>query len=151
MIKFSKFVDYGVVILSSMGMSDDSCVSASVLANRTMIPEPTVAKVMKMLAKEGLVSSTRGMRGGYYLDVDLRDISIASVAQAIDGPIALVACVDEGEDVCSLEKFCMVKGRWKGVNIAVKTALESVSLADMLELEIKEEKSVSLEAIEGRA
>ena len=67
------------------------------IAATTGIPEPTVAKVLKTLAAGGLVASQRGARGGYRLLRPLSAIPIADVIAAVDGPIALTACV-EGSD-----------------------------------------------------
>ena len=64
------------------------------IAAATGIPEPTVAKVLKTLAAAGLVASQRGARGGYRLARPLAAIPVADVIAAIDGPIALTACVD---------------------------------------------------------
>ena len=58
------------------------------------IPEPTVAKVLKALAGQGLVTSTRGAHGGYRLGRPLSGIAVSEVIVAVDGPIALTSCVD---------------------------------------------------------
>ena len=64
------------------------------IAATTGIPEPTVAKVLKTLAAGGLVASQRGARGGYRLLRPLSAIPVADVIAAVDGPIALTACVE---------------------------------------------------------
>ena len=70
------------------------------IAAATGIPEPTVAKVLKTLAAGGLVASQRGARGGYRLLRPLAAIPVADVIAAIDGPIALTACVDGSATEC---------------------------------------------------
>lgn len=107
--------------------------SASGLSALTSLPEPTVAKVLKLLVKEEIIESTRGASGGYTLERKPSDINVASILVAVDGPVALAACVEGSSDSCSYETCCPVKGRWDDVNLAVKQALESMSLADMLE------------------
>ena len=49
---------------------------------------------------------------------------------AIDGPIALTACVD-GDDSCAAKSLCPLHGRWDPVNEAIRTALAAITLADM--------------------
>lgn len=132
MIKISKLADYAVVVLASLGKSNESLMTASELSLLTRLPEPTVAKVLKILTKAELLISVRGVNGGYKLAKPLEVMSIADIVSAVDGPVALTACVDGIESVCDYESSCPVKGRWDGVNAAVRGALESVSLVDMI-------------------
>lgn len=129
MLKISKLADYAVVVLVSM--NDGARVTAAGLSASTRLPEPTVAKVLKLLAKGKLVSATRGASGGYVLARPLSRVAVADVIAAVDGPVSLTACVSGGKGDCGLAGSCSVHGRWDGVNIAIRTALESVSLADM--------------------
>ncbi|MCD8497714.1 MAG: SUF system Fe-S cluster assembly regulator [Alphaproteobacteria bacterium] len=129
MLKISKLADYAVVVLSSMDEVERA--TAVGLSTATRLPEPTVAKVLKLLAKGKVVTATRGAQGGYVLARSLSRIAVADVIAAVDGPVSLTACVSGGKDDCGLAKSCSVHGRWDGVNIAIRTALESVSLADM--------------------
>lgn len=101
------------------------------LALATGVPEPTVAKVLKMLALSDIVVSQRGARGGYRLGRGLGEISIAEVIGAIDGPIALTACVDGGSGLCEVQSVCAVRGRWNLVNEAIQSALGAISLAEL--------------------
>lgn len=107
--------------------------TASGLATKTTLPEPTVAKVLKMLAKGGVIASTRGVNGGYKLTDTPDKISIASVITALEGPVALAACVDGNDDCCSHSAGCPIKGQWNPVNVAMRNALENVSLAQMID------------------
>lgn len=133
MIKLSKMADYAVVILSALAAEQGERVSASTLAEKTGLPEPTVAKVLKMLAKERIVDSERGANGGYALIGTINQIAILNVIKATDGPLAIAACVDTHEGACCThEKACPVKGKWNPVNQAIIAALSNVTLADMV-------------------
>ena len=140
MLRLSKLTDYAVVVLIRLGDCDREgrnldgapCVQTSPgLAAGTGVPEPTVAKVLKALASSGLVSSHRGARGGYRLVRPLEEVSVADVIAAVDGPIALTACVDGSTAGCEVSSFCAVKGRWDLVNDAMLRSLSSITLADM--------------------
>ncbi len=131
MIKLSKLTDYSIVILAEMSRGEGALMTASGLATLSNLPEPTVAKVLKMLARGTVISSVRGASGGYVLSKRPEDISIASVITALEGPVLLTACVENGGGCCH-EKTCAVKGQWDPVNEAMKTALENVSLAQMI-------------------
>ncbi len=132
MIKLSKLTDYAIVILGEMAAAPGSLMTASDLSQKTTLPEPTVSKVLKLLTKGQVVDSTRGVNGGYSFNGNPEDISIAQVITALDGPVALTACVDGGNGVCEYEENCKVKEQWGPVNDAMKAALENVPLSQMI-------------------
>lgn len=132
MFRLSKLSDYAVVVLSELGRAHDGAIrTASGLAAATGIAEPTVAKVLKLLAAGRLVSSQRGAHGGYRLARPLAAIPIADVIAVLEGPIALTACVDGQVGGCEVECSCPVRGRWDPVNEAIRRALSEITLADM--------------------
>ena len=135
MLRLSKLTDYAVVVLVRLADTDGVQTSPGIAAT-TGIPEPTVAKVLKTLAAGGLVASQRGARGGYRLLRPLAAIPIADVITAIDGPIALAACVDGSLSECEAQGLCPVRGRWDPVNEAIQQALASITLSDMQEAAI---------------
>jgi FeS assembly SUF system regulator len=129
MLKLSKLTDYAVVVL--VRLSEESGIQTSGgIAASTGVPEPTVAKVLKIMTIAGLVLSQRGARGGYRLARPLATISIAEVIMAIE-MVALTACVEHSATVCDASSLCPVKGRWDTVNTAIQDALSAITLADM--------------------
>lgn len=132
MIKLGKLTDYAVVIaarLSKEGVGVSK--SAHYLSEKTGIPEPTVAKVLKMLARGQIVQSVRGAAGGYHLARAADTITISEIVTVMDGPIAIVSCAEGSSEGCKAEAHCPVKGNWDPVNRALKAALEGVRLSDM--------------------
>ncbi|MBL8539227.1 MAG: Rrf2 family transcriptional regulator, partial [Betaproteobacteria bacterium] len=67
MLRLSKLTDYGTVIMTFMARAEGQVHSAHESAEQVGISAPTVSKVLKMLARDELVVSTRGSRGGYVL------------------------------------------------------------------------------------
>lgn len=140
MLRLSKLTDYAVAVLvrldrcrieDGIGSGEGGSVAtAPHLASLTGIPEPTVAKVLKALAGGGFVTSSRGARGGYRLARQLEEMSLVSVIVALDGPIALITCI-EGTGGCEAYARCDVRGRWEPVNEAVRSALGAITLADL--------------------
>jgi Rrf2 family protein len=92
---------------------------------------PTVAKVLKDLAREGVLMSERGVHGGYRLARPPGEITVLQIIRALEGPVSLTACVDGTEGNCDVESLCPMRGNWDRVNRAIRGALESVSLAEM--------------------
>lgn len=133
MIKLGKLTDYAIVVMAQLAREGDNASrSASYVADKTGVPEPTVAKVLKMLLKEYLVSSVRGAQGGYRLARNPAELSICDIVEAVEGPIAIVTCVDGTEGQCQSETRCPTKGKWDPVNRAIRTALQEITLADMM-------------------
>ena len=136
MLRLSKLTDYAVVVLTRLARDGAAAPSGPVqtalsLAGDTGIAEPTVAKVLKLLAQAGLVEGVRGPRGGYRLTRPLAAVPLSEIIVAIDGPIALTACVDGGTGMCEAEGICPVRGRWDPVNEAIRRALSGITLADL--------------------
>lgn len=132
MLRLSKLTDYAVVVLTRLGDTEPHAIqTAPCIAKATGVPEPTVAKVLKALAQANLVAATRGAHGGYRLTRPFSGISVADVIAAIDGPIALTACVDTATGACEVACQCAVRGRWNLVNNAISAALGAITLADM--------------------
>ena len=78
-----------------------------------------------------LVSSQRGMRGGYTLSRPPEAISVAAIIEALEGPVALTACVEASDEHCNVASLCPIRGGWEKVNRAIRQALEAVSLAEL--------------------
>jgi FeS assembly SUF system regulator len=135
MLKLSRLTDYAVAALVRLSAAEGVATSPGIAA-AIGIPEPTVAKVLKLLAGHGLVISTRGARGGYRLGKPLSAMTVAEIITAIDGPIALTSCVEGSAGTCESLMLCPVAGRWDPVNTAIRSALENISLADMAQASI---------------
>ncbi len=130
MLRLSKLADYAVVVLVRLAR-DEAVQTSPGIAAVTGLPEPTVAKVLKALAAGGLVVSQRGARGGYRLARPLPSIHVADVVAAIDGPVALTACVEGSPSSCEADRCCC-RGGWDKVNSVVMDALATISLADIV-------------------
>lgn len=131
MLRISKLTDYGTVLLANLAANGDSVCSAADVANATGIAVPTVSKLLKSLGRSGLVISTRGANGGYQLAKDPRDISAADIIDALEGPVSITEC-SGSDSQCEHEGVCSVGSAWQKVNIAIRRALDDVSLDDLL-------------------
>lgn len=132
MFRLSNLTDYAVVVMSHMARQRENVQTVGQIAERTGVPGPTVAKLMKLLVPAGLMVSQRGAAGGYSLHRQPEAITIAEIITALDGPIAITHCVDGAEGACTVETLCPMRGNWEKVNRAVRQALEQVTLADMM-------------------
>jgi FeS assembly SUF system regulator len=133
MMRLGKLTDYAVVLLRQMAEESVAVHTAPRLSERTGLPDPTVAKVLKILGRAGILRSQRGAAGGYALARGPAHITVAEIITAMEGPIALTECVSTSPSACTVETLCPMRGGWEKVNLALRTALENVTLADMMQ------------------
>jgi len=131
MFRLNRLTDYAVVVMMQMTHKPQEVHTAAQLAADTGIPLPTVAKLLNALARESLLASHRGALGGYTLSQSGDDITVAEIIQALEGPIALTACVEGSGHHCEVESLCPMRGHWDRVNQAIRSALDQVTLTDM--------------------
>jgi FeS assembly SUF system regulator len=134
MLRISRLTDYATVLLAALAGEPERVQTAASLAAQTHIAAPTVSKLLKQLQRAGLVSSTRGLHGGYQLARPATQISAAAIIDALEGPLALTDCA-AGHGQCGIEDTCRVSRVWQRLNLAMRRALYDVSLAQLAGLE----------------
>ncbi|HEY7213230.1 MAG TPA: SUF system Fe-S cluster assembly regulator [Thermoanaerobaculia bacterium] len=130
MIRITKQTDYGIVLLTHLAANPEHQYNAPELAAEARLPLPMVSKILKLLARESLLVSHRGVKGGYSLARQAEAISMAEIIGALEGPIAITECISVEGD-CSHEPLCPVRSNWRRINQAVRTALAGITLAEM--------------------
>ncbi|MDO9239800.1 MAG: SUF system Fe-S cluster assembly regulator, partial [Methylicorpusculum sp.] len=101
------------------------------IADETGIALTTVSKILKLLSKAKLVSSTRGARGGYILANPPDKISVATIISALEGPISLTEC-SISQQSCEQASGCEIRGVWGLINQKIFLTLDSITLADLI-------------------
>ena len=142
-MRLSSMADYAIVLMSaaarhcgSASLVDSDCkgrtrISATQLAEETQLPLPTAQKLVSLLSKGGLLSSTRGTGGGIRLARPASAISLADIVEAVEGPIALTACLSENAQDCAIQADCHIRPHSAAVNGAVRGALKNISLSSL--------------------
>ena len=131
MIRMSKETDYGIILLAHFARRQKGQKrSAREVAQDNGLPLPMVRKILKILAREGLLVSHRGAKGGYSLMRRGRRISVAEIIRAVEGPVAMTECV-EAPGECRLEPTCQLKTAWQRINDTVLATLSGMTLSDL--------------------
>lgn len=133
MIRLSRLSDYGVVLMGHIASDRKSVHNALGLAAATGLPAPTVSKILSALARDGLLDSFRGAKGGYKLARGPEDITVAEVVSSVDGPIALTECIEDVPGDCNYQAYCPARRNWQLINDAVRRALGEITLAALAE------------------
>ena len=137
MLRIGKLTDYATVILAILAADRSRLLTAGILAERTRIAAPTVAKLLKQMHRAGLVNSTRGTHGGYQLARDPESISAAAILDALEGPIALTECSAGSGQQCGIEHTCSVGRTWQRISVAIRRSLNEVTLAQLAGLDTR--------------
>jgi FeS assembly SUF system regulator len=144
MLRISRLTDYATVLLAALAEDPAKLQTAAALAARTRIAPPTVSKLLKELHHAGLVTSTRGLHGGYQLARPPAQISAATILDALEGPVALTDCA-AGHGNCEIEENCKVGRVWQRLNLAIRRALYEVTLAQLAGLDAPPARFPTLE------
>lgn len=115
MLTISRETDYACrVILHLAMLPTNSRATAQEIAKRRIIPRTLVRRVITRLAKANLIKTTRGNGGGFSLARAPADISLRDVVEAMEGSLALNACLLDDYH-CPLMRLCSVHETWEGV------------------------------------
>src|SRR5579862_3167150 len=131
MIRMTRLTDYGIMLLTLFARDEKHPMkSARDLSREAKLPLPTVSKILKLLARHGLLEAHRGVRGGFTLSRKPDAITMATVINALEGPIGVTDCCAPASD-CGIVNSCIVKSNWMKINRVVFGALDRVTLAEM--------------------
>ena len=133
-MRLSSMADYAVLTMAAAARHcGRSRVNSAQLAAETGLPLPTVQKLVSRLSAAGLLASVRGAGGGLKLSRPAAAITLADIVEAVEGPIEMTSCVDAERHQCALESACQVRPHMGVVNVAVRGALQGVSLSSLAE------------------
>jgi len=127
MLRISKLADYGTVVMVYLAKHTQDLCNARDIAEHTHLAMPTVSKLLKRLTAAGLLSSMRGVTGGYRLQRAAANISVLQIIYALDEPRGLTECSLQPNE-CSLQDVCRIQGNWRLISQSIESALNGVSL-----------------------
>ena len=120
----------GVLDLCSQPTGSVSLLSE--ISERQEIPPSFLSKILQKLAKDGIVSSSRGAGGGFTIGKDPREITLLDVLQSVEGHIALNVCLNDGK-VCGNRPTCAVHIVWREAQEQMIDLLRKKSFAELAE------------------
>ena len=150
MFRVSRLTDYATVVMTCIAAHPQDVLRAAQIAEETRLELPTVSKLLKSLAHADLVESFRGVNGGYRLARPAREITLAQIVEAMEGPLGMTEC-SAADGQCEREAQCGVRGSWQHINSVLDGALRAMSLADMLPTARPAIATVALTELKGRA
>ena len=135
MLSLTRKADYALVAMADLACQEPTRVSAREIAERSHLPLSVLTNILKRLTHKGLVTSTRGAKGGYRLARRPGEITLADLIRAVESPIRFARCchTDEGDDEgeCDKEDVCRIKGPVRRVHQSLREFLGQVTLAQI--------------------
>jgi Rrf2 family cysteine metabolism transcriptional repressor len=109
--------------------------SLTEIAQAEDLPRAYLEQLVMSLRDAGLVTSTRGARGGYELARPPAEVRMSDVLRALEGPLAPMVCASEDREhalTCDRTTNCTVNVLWVRIREAIVGTLESMTLADLV-------------------
>ena len=135
MLRFSKKVEYALIALIDLASSkDNEPITTKTVAKNYQLPYELLGKVMQTLAKQGVLHSVQGVKGGYVLGKSPDKISIKEVIEILEGPISITSCggtghIDHAE--CDLLSTCTIKSPMEIIQNELEKYFANISLKDL--------------------
>lgn len=102
------------------------------IAERQGLSADYVAQLFGRLSAAGLVEGVKGPGGGYRLARSPTEITAGDVVRAVEGPLAVVACVDpRAGESCDRAEQCATRWLWDQLSAMMRDYLASVSVQDL--------------------
>ena len=109
----------------------DGFVPLKEVSIRQEISEKYLEIFVKELVKGGLLAAMRGKGGGYRLNRAPGEYNVKSVLELMEGPLAPVACLESGQNVCPRSDSCRTLPLWQGLDKVISDYLAQFTLADL--------------------
>ncbi len=127
-------VDYAVRALSYLaGQPPGKIISRADIEKKQDIPPYYLSKIMKDLVAGRLVRSHVGSKGGFSLARAPETISIKEVYETVERPLALMECLERGQEYCMYCAVCTQISVWERAQVILADYLATVSIADIVD------------------
>lgn len=118
---------------------DEGSVLAREIASHTGVPLKYLQKILRDLVRSGVLSSVRGIGGGFRLREPPKDLRLADVLAPFDDTLERTTC-PFGKAQCDDQDPCPVHDRWVKVVEAYRSFLETTRVGDLMDRPLPERK-----------
>ncbi|WP_300383243.1 Rrf2 family transcriptional regulator [Clostridium sp.] len=139
-MKLSTKGRYGVKAMVDLAIHYGNLpVSIKTISERQNISEYYLEQLFSPLRRAELIRSIRGAQGGYVLNREPRDITVADVMNVLEGPVEIAECIEGTE--CDNIDFCATRLLWEKIKNSIDEVMENITLQDIVDdyINMKEE------------
>lgn len=130
-MEITRETDYAIRCVLHLSEAPNDVIMVDEIAKAKSIPKSFLAKILQKLAKANIVKSYRGVKGGFQIAKDPKEISLLDVIEATEGPVAMNRCAVNGK-VCSLSSNCAVHPIWVELRKDVEKNLRKTDFAKLI-------------------
>lgn len=142
-MKISTKGRYGLRILLDLAMHQSKGpVNLGDISTRQGISEKYLWQVINLAKAAGLITSSRGPRGGYAIARPTDQITVLEIVSALEGPVVLVDCLDKAE-CCERNPACVTREVWAQVEDSMKKTMSGITLQDLVVMQEARESDQS--------
>lgn len=133
MLKISQKLEYAMRAMIELSLRRDAgvLVPAREIAQAQQVPLRFLEQQLGALHKAGLVESFRGAGGGCRLAKDPSEITVAEIADAIEGQLYPMFCLEPTDHTCFADSKCGLQGFWGDVARAIQQVFEETTVAHL--------------------
>ena len=101
------------------------------------ISKKYLESIMTLLSKNNMVEGVHGKGGGYRLNRPAKDYTVGMILSLTEGDLSTVACLAPEAEVCPRAEICKTLPLWQGLKKVVNDYLESVTIEDLMNGNVK--------------
>jgi Rrf2 family protein len=131
-MRISAKADYAVRAATELAAAKDGPTKGDAIARAQDIPLRFLENILGDMRQAGLVRSQRGAEGGYWLAKPAKEITVADIIRAVEGPLAAVRG-EAPEDIVFSGSAESLGRLWIAVRASLRGVLENVTLADLVD------------------
>lgn len=131
-MKLSTKCRYGLRAVLQIAQAGDVPCKRKHIASEQDVSDSYLENILIMLKSDGIITTTRGVNGGYILGRDPSSITLLEIITALEGPLDLVDCVGNS-DVCGRSLACTARSVWQELSASWNKILGGTTLKDLLD------------------
>ncbi|MDY4137998.1 MAG: RrF2 family transcriptional regulator [Eubacteriales bacterium] len=133
-MKISTKGRYALRMLLDMAQhQQEGYVTLKDIAQRQGISKKYLEQIALILGQAGILHGVRGHQGGYRLVGKPAEYTVLEILQAMEGSLAPVACLDQGNNLCSRRHECPTLPLWEGLDAVITNYLRGITLQDVMD------------------
>ncbi len=131
LLRLTKAGEYAIRAVVFMAIQPEGCLSQRENVSQAQgIPLSFLSKILQRLTVAGLVRSYKGAAGGFALARPAEDITVLEVVKAVEGPLALNACLFDQTE-CHNQPTCPMHKIWRQCQEKLEATLSQVTFAHL--------------------
>ena len=134
MLHVSKATDYALLFLTSLAKRPGRHWSVREASERLHISRRFLANIIHQLARQGIIVTSKGAKGGVTLQKNPRTLTIGEVVEVFEGSVNLLDCLCPGYS-CERASGCSMRSFWKTLSKDINRTLNTTTIQDLGERE----------------